>query len=412
MPQPPEVFRQSVPAPRWIRTPDALRRLVNHLGSAAAIAIDTESDSLHSYPEKVCLVQLGVEPGEVFLLDPLDVRDLSSLAPLCADPGPTKVFHGASYDLASLKRDFGLAFAGIFDTMIAGQFLGLPALGLDALLERYLGITPTASRQKDDWAVRPLSPEQEAYAARDVRHLLALWGRLRSELAERGRLAWVEEECEALAAMPATARVFDPDDYFGIKGARTLDRRGLAALRELYAAREAWARLSGRPPFKVLGSEVLIRLAAERPRTLQALARIPGLPRGLIRRQGDAVLAVIARGEAVPEAELPVYPKTVKPRVPIPVQRRIAALSQWRTQAAEALGIEPGILLPRRLIERLAEACPAGPQALGAIEGLRRWRIETFGRELIRALRGPGEGLPPGPRAETPEGGGSRSGYL
>jgi ribonuclease D len=403
MPRPSEVPQPSSTPPQWIRTPDALRRLADHLGSAAAIAVDTESDSLHSYPEKVCLVQLGVETGEVFLLDPLDVRDLSPLGNLCADPGRTKVFHGASYDLASLKRDFALGFAGIFDTMIAGQFLGLPALGLDALLERYLGITPTASRQKDDWAVRPLSPEQEAYAARDVRHLLALWGRLRADLAERGRLAWVEEECEALAAVPATARVFDPDGYSGVKGARTLDRRGLATLRELFIAREAWARSSGRPPFKVLGGEVLVRLAAERPRTLQALAGIPGLPRGLLRRQGDAVLAVIGRGETVPEAELPVYPKAVKPRVPPPVQRRIAALSQWRAEAALALGIEPGILLPRRLIERLAEARPADVQSLGALDGLRRWRIEAFGPELIRILRAAGEGTPSRARTGTPE---------
>jgi ribonuclease D len=377
--------------------------LVHDLAPGAAIALDTESDSLHSYPEKVCLVQLGTEPGEVFLLDPLDLRELSALTPLCADPARTKVFHGASYDLASLKRGFGLVFAAIFDTMIAGQFLGLPALGLDALLERYLGIIPTASRQKDDWAVRPLSPEQEAYAARDVRHLLPLWGRLHAELTDRGRLGWVEEECAALTAMPAAVRGFDPEDYLGVKGARTLERRGLATLRELYGAREAWARASGRPPFKVLGSEVLIRLAAERPRTLQALSRIPGLPRGLVRRQADAVLAVIARGEAVPEAVLPVYPKTVKPRVPPPVQRRIASLAHWRAEAAGALGIEPGILLPRRLIERLAEACPADPRALGAIEGLRRWRIEAFGRDLLRALRGPGEGVPPGPGGETPQ---------
>jgi ribonuclease D len=122
------------------------------------------------------------------------------------------------------------------------------------------------------------------------------------------------------------------------------------------------------------------------------------------------VLAVIARGEAVPEGELPVYPKAVKPRVPAPVQRRITALSQWRAEAAELLGIEPGILLPRRLIERLAEACPPDPQALGAIEGLRRWRIKAFGRELIRALRGTDEGVPGGSQAGRPERGGPRSG--
>jgi ribonuclease D len=240
--------------------------------------------------------------------------------------------------------------------------------------------------------VRPLSPEQEEYAARDVRHLLALRERLQSDLVSRGRLAWVEEECEALASMPATTRVFDPEDYLGVKGARTLDRRGLATLRELYMAREAWARASGRPPFKVLGGEVLIRLAADRPQTPGDLAGIPGVPRGLIRRQGDALLAVIGRGAAVPEAELPWYPRSRKPRVPGPVQRRIGALSEWRTKAAGAVGIEPGILLPRRLIERLAEVDPPDRLALAGIEGLRRWRIQAFGADIIRALGSADEG--------------------
>jgi ribonuclease D len=376
--------------------------LVSRLGPAGAIALDTESDSLHSYPEKVCLVQVAGEAGEAFLVDPLELRDLSPLSPLCADPRRVKVFHGASYDLSSLKREFGLAFAGIFDTMIGAQFLGLPALGLDALLERYLGLAPTRSRQKDDWAVRPLSPAQEEYAARDVRHLVALWGRLRADLADRGRLAWVEEECEALASLPATSRVFAPEDYLGVKGARTLDRRGLATLRELYVARESWARASGRPPFKVLGSEVLIRLAAERPRTPEDLAGIPGVPRGLLRRQADTLLAVIARGASVAEAELPRYPRAVRPRVPRPVQRRIAALSEWRPRAAETVGIDPGLLLPRRLIERLAEAHPRDRRSLEGIEGLRRWRMESFGAELIRLLASAEEGEAPEAGGRTP----------
>ena len=392
---------------RWIRTARDLHALADRLAPGSALALDTESDSLHSYPEKVCLLQLAWNAGEAFLIDPLEVRDLSPLAPLCADPGRIKVFHGASYDLASLKREFGLVFAGIFDTMIGAQLLGLPALGLDALLERYLGLPPTKSRQKDDWAERPLSSEQEEYAARDVRHLLALREQLQTDLVSRGRLAWVEEECEALASMPATTRVFDPEDYLRVKGARTLDRRGLATLRELYVAREAWARSSGRPPFKVLGSEVLIRLAADRPRSPEGLAGIPGVPRGLIRRQADALLAVIARGAAVPEAELPWYPKAVKPRVPRPVQRRIAALSEWRAQAAGTIGIEPGILLPRRLIERLAEAHPRTRLALADIEGLRRWRIGAFGADLIRVLGPVDEGAAPEAAGRTAVRGGS-----
>ncbi|RPJ56079.1 MAG: ribonuclease D, partial [Acidobacteria bacterium] len=214
-----------VSAAGWIRRPDELAALVERLQAGSEVALDTESNSLHHFPERVCLIQLADPAGGVFLVDPLALADLSPFAPCLADPEVVKVFHGATYDLSSLKRDFGFRFARIFDTMVAAQFLGIAELGLSALLQRYFGISPTRSRQKDDWTARPLTPEQEAYAAEDVRHLLALRRQLLGELVARGREAWVEEECEALAELPAAERVFDPDDAFRVKGAGALDRR-------------------------------------------------------------------------------------------------------------------------------------------------------------------------------------------
>lgn len=374
------------PASQWVRTPEELRELTAALAEERILALDSESDSLHSFPEKVCLVQVADLRGTVSLVDPLAARDLSALAPLFADPAVVKVFHGASYDLSSMKRDFDFAFAGIFDTMVAAQFLGLPELGLASLLERFFGIAPGRSRQKDDWARRPVTQEQEFYAAEDVRHLIPLRERLLQELRGQGREAWVEEECQALAATPAAQRVFDPCDYVHVKGAKDLDGRGLAVLRELFLAREAWAWEGGRPPFKVLGNESLVRLAADRPRTREGLQRIPGCSPKVMQRYGDGLLAAIARADAIPEADLPTYPRPKKPRIPAAVQRRIEALTRWRAKTAERLGLDPGLLLPRRLIEHLAEQVPAGREALGEIEGLRRWRAETFGREILEVL--------------------------
>ncbi len=406
--------RQSVC--QWVRTPEDLRALTARLAAARAVALDTESDSLHRFPEKVCLVQVADPTGAVALVDPLSLEDLSPLAPLFADPSVVKVLHGASYDLASMKRDFGFAFANVFDTMLAAQFLGLPELGLASLLLRFFAIPPGRSRQKDDWAVRPLSPAQEWYAAEDVRHLLALHQRLREELRARGREAWVEEECEVLAAIPAAPRVFDPEDYVRVKGARDLDGRGLAVLRELFVARERWAREAGRPPFQVLGSETLVALAARRPHSCEDLRRIPGLSPRVVERYGEGLLAAIARAEAIPAAELPVYPRSRKPRVPPAVQRRREALTRWRAAASERLGLDPGLLLPRRLVETLAEEAPADAEALQAIPGIRRWRAEAFGQEILGALAAAAPGARPsgspsvGPRAGQVRRGGGRGG--
>jgi ribonuclease D len=398
MSEPRQASQPLAARPQWVRTPEELRVLAAHLAGAQIIALDSESDSLHSFPEKVCLVQVAHAAGAfplmtgsrdaAVLVDPLALRDLSPLASLCADPAVVKVFHGASYDLSSMKRDFGFEFAGIFDTMVAGQLLGLVELGLASLLERFFGIVPGRSRQKDDWARRPLSPEQEFYAVEDVRHLIPLRERLLPELRAHGREEWVAEECQALAAIPVAKRIFEPGDYVRVKGAKDLDGRGLAVLRELFSARESWAREAGRPPFKVLGDEALVHLAGKRPRTAQDLLRIPGCSPKVATRYGGGLLAAIARGDAIPQAELPSYPRPKKPRMPPAVQRRIDALTRWRTRAAEEVGLDPGLILPRRLIERLSEHVPADRQTLAGTEGLRRWRVETFGREILEVLAG------------------------
>jgi ribonuclease D len=375
-------------APQWVRTPDAISRLADRLRHAVAVAVDSESDSLHHFPEKVCLVQLATPGGEVFLVDPLTLRDLSPLRSVFSDRTVIKVLHGAPYDLASMKRDFAFEFAGLFDTMLAAQFLGMPEVGLAAVLRRVLGVESGESRQKDDWAARPLRPEQELYAAEDVRHLIVLRDGLSDALAARGRKDWVEEECRALEATPAADRNFNPDDCFAIKGARTLDRRGLAVLRELFAAREAWAHAHARPPFKVVGNDTLLRVAAERPTTPDALMRVAGCTPTVMNRYGQGILEAVSRGLAVPDEALPVIRRPKKPRLAPAVVRRVGALMAWRAEAAPQLGLDPGVLLPRRLIDRLAESAPADLAALEAVDGMRRWRVVALGREILTALAG------------------------
>ena len=396
---------EPVGAPQWVRTQEELIRLAASLRGAEALAVDSESDSLHHFPEKVCLLQLATPGGRVFLVDPLAVRDLSPLGPVFADPTVIKVLHGAAYDLASIKRDFGFEFGRLFDTMVASQFLGMSEIGLSAVLRQILGVESGESRQKDDWAARPLSPVQERYAAADVRHLTTLRTRLVEALAARGREGWVEEECRALAATPAAARIFRPDDFCQIKGAMALDRRGLAVLRELFVVREAWAHASGRPPFKVIGNDTLLRLASARPTTEKALARIPGCTPTVASRHGEGILLAIGRGLAVSEAALPILRRGHKVRPAPAVARRIAALTTWRTEAAPRFGLEPGLLLPRRLIERLAEIAPSNAVALEAVDGIRHWRVGALGQEILAALAG---GAPPA--VDRQVGGAGRSG--
>jgi ribonuclease D len=317
-----------------------------------------------------------------------------------AESRPLLVVHAGDNDLSHLKRRYGFAFRSIFDTAIAARFLGGKALGLDTLLETWLGVTLPPSRQRDDWSARPLTPSQIDYAAADVRHLFALKERLTDELRAMGRLAWVEEECAALAAQIIPERTPDPDAWMHLKGARDLSARGLATLRELYELRESLARAADRPPFKILSEEILVELAKTLPVDSQALATIRGVTPRVIGRWGGALLAAIHRGQGVDDSVLPQWPRRPRPSIPGAVSRRVEALRKWRAGATERIGLEPGVLLPNRrlepgvllpnrLISVIAEAAPRSVDALLAVDGVRRWRAEQFGSELIAALERP-----------------------
>jgi ribonuclease D len=375
--------------PGWIQSAPGLAGLVRALTGAAEVAVDTEGDSLHHYPARLSLVQLAGPAGDAWLVDPLAVEDLRPLGRIFGDPATTTVLHAGDNDLVDLKRRHGLTFARIFDTSVAARFLGAPALGLDVLLTTYLAVDLPPSRQKDDWSERPLSESQLRYAVGDVEYLLPLKARLVEELTRIGRLSWVEEECAALAAQPVVERAIDPAAFAGLKGARDLSPRGLAILRELYELRETLARRLDRPPFKVFNDDALVRLAIAAPPDREQLAVVAGMTPRVVGRWGEDLLATIARGVALPENELPVLERRSRPNVPAAVRRRIETLRVWRGEATPRFGLEPGVLLPNRLIGTVAEAGPRDADELARVEGFRRWRVEAFGSEILAALARP-----------------------
>ena len=373
-------------APLWIKTPAEIDALVVSLTGARALSIDTEADGLHHYPVKLCLVQVADDRGRGHLADPLALPTLAPLAPFFADSDVVKVLHAADNDLGYLKRLYGFTVSNLFDTAIAARFLGVTSLSLDGLLREFLDVDPGPSRQKDDWSRRPLSAAQETYALNDVLHLIPLREKLLEALRAKGRDLWVEEECAAVAAMPAPERVTDPDAYMKLKGAKDLDGRGLAVLRELATMRETLAVKADRPPFMILGNEVLVALAALKPRDAATILTVKGCTGNVVRRAGEAILAAIERGMAVPDEELPVRRPNPRPRLSGAVQRRSEALRAWRVEAAKRVELDAGVIFPQRLIDRLAQDPPRDVNALAQVEGVGRWRAELFGTELMGRL--------------------------
>ena len=288
---------EPVPPPTLVADPRSLARFREALGAEPVVALDTESNSFHVYRERVCLVQVSTPSGD-WVLDPLAV-DLSSLGELLCD-GRETVLHGADYDVRCLRREWGWRLPRLFDTMVAGRRLGHEALGLSAMVEARFGRKLTKAFQRSDWGHRPLTPAQLAYAALDTHFLLPLRESLMEELVARQALEDTRREFARVAAAEPRERVFDPEGFRRIRGARELGAGPLRVLRALYLAREERARAADRPPFKVLGDQTLLDLARERPRTEAALRTVPGVTPAVLRRMGDAILAAVAAEDAEP----------------------------------------------------------------------------------------------------------------
>ena len=176
--------------PEYIaRVIDSEQKLAGYLPvlrSANWVAVDTEADSLHAYPEKVCLIQISTVSGDR-LVDPLARMDLDPL--LEALTGHELIMHGADYDLRLLRKHHEFVPSAIFDTMLAARLLGLRQFGLGHLVEKYLGVKLEKGPQKANWAMRPLTERMERYARNDTHYLKPLADRLKPELEASGRLS-------------------------------------------------------------------------------------------------------------------------------------------------------------------------------------------------------------------------------
>ena len=368
-----------------ITTAPALAAFAQKLAGQSSIAVDLEADSMHSYREKVCLLQFTTEE-ETVLVDPLAATDLAPLGPVLANPGIRKIFHAADYDIRCLYRDFSLEINGLFDTMIACQFLGEEKVGLADVLLKYFGIELDKQYQRADWSKRPLSPEMIRYAAEDTAHLHRLVIILEEALQEKGRLTWVQEEWRLLEKV----RHSEPGGplFLRLKGAGALPRRSLAVLEALLQWRDREAQRRDCPHFKVLGNKSLLQLARTMPHSLQGLVGIEGISPRVVDRYGKGLLAAVEVGKAVPEGELPSFPRTERRVRDEKVDQRLAHLKAWRAEKAAELQMAPGIVINNALLEEIAWREPHNEEALRQIPGLKNWQGEVLAEGLLQTLAG------------------------
>ena len=306
------------------------------------IAVDTEADSLHCYFEKLCLIQVSV-PGHDYLVDPLASLDLAPFAEALAHK--EIVLQGADFDLRLLRRSLGFAATRVFDTVIAARLLGIRSFSLQALVEKFFGVTLAKGSQKANWARRPLPRHMAEYAMNDTRYLLPLAEKLETGLRERGRLEWFRQSCERAREQAAVERTRGDEEVWRISGAGKLGGRACAVLRELWQWRDKEAQAADRPAFHVLQNHMLIH-AAEQFAAGEAPDYRHFSPR---RRQGFREAA--ERGLNLPESEWPVRPKRRGTRPTREMERAAEELRRRRDAVADAHGLEPSLIAPRNAID-------------------------------------------------------------
>jgi ribonuclease D len=331
-----------------IDTEQTLAAFLPKLCAASWVAVDTEADSLHAYPEKVCLIQISTV-AEDRLIDPLAGFNIDPV--LDALSGHELLMHGADYDLRLLEKHHQFTPSAIFDTMLASRLLGERQFGYSTLVEKFLGVKLEKGPQKANWAMRPLTERMEKYARNDTHYLKPLADKLRAGLEEKGRLSWHQESCARLIEDCTRPREVDTDAVWRIKGSHRLGRPALAILREIWQWRENEAVASNRPPFFVMSHEALVDVAAAAA-TRRPIE--PLFPKSISERRRAGLAQAVQDGLKVSPEKFPKILERANHRPSEAERKRFLELQKRRDAHAHELGIDPTLIASRGTLSDLA----------------------------------------------------------
>ncbi len=351
-----------------VDTPEALAATCARVRRAKRVGLDTEFHNERSYIAHLMVIQLAFDDG-VAIVDPLALKDLQ---PLSEALGEVEVVgHALSSDLKIFAELFGAVPKAAYDTQVAASFCGYGlTISLLDLVRDLANVTLRKSQTVSDWSTRPLTPKQIDYLVDDVRYLFPLADALEAKLEARGRTAWAREEMASLAQL-STYTTDKGRLYLRVGGNARMNRRELGILNELAIVRERVARERNTPLKYVFPDDVMTGLVALRPKSVDELSQLRRLDAGIKRNSGKAIIEAIARGEALPEDDLP-------PRAPRPLGPQREALVATMAVLVNAVAAENDLpatlLLPRYALERVARETPATLAEMEALLRMAPWR--------------------------------------
>ncbi len=359
------------------------------------VAVDAERASGYRYGQRAYLIQLRRAGAGTALIDPIACPDLSALGEALADT--EWVVHAATQDLPCLA-EVGMRPQTLFDTELAGRIAGFPRVGLGPMTENVLGLSLAKEHSAVDWSTRPLPEPWLRYAALDVEVLVELRDALERELDAQGKLGWALEEFAAIANAPKPAPRVDPWRRTS-QLHKVRRRRQLAAVRELWQARDRIARERDVSPGRVLADTAIVNAALAMPQNTAALQALQGFGPRVHRRQLEQWLAAIDRAREIPEAQLP--PATAPHEGPPPPRAwaekdpvaaaRLAGARAAVTELAETHSLPAENLITPDLVRRVSWEPPALADAASVSAalramGARQWQVDLVGPAIAIAF--------------------------
>lgn len=372
---------------------DAARVLA---AGSGPVAVDVERASGFRYSQRAYLVQVYRRDAGLFLFDPPPIGDFTALQD--AIGGEEWVLHAASQDLPSL-RELGLEPLSIFDTELAARLLGHDRVGLGAVVEDTLGIALAKAHSASDWSTRPLPQSWLEYAALDVEHLVDVRDKLVAELEEQGKTEFAAQEFRAVLEREPKAPREEP--WRRLSGLHTVrGRKALAVARELWTAREEFAREQDVAPGRLVPDRAIVAAVLADPTSKSALAAVKEFTGRASRSQLDRWWAAIEAGRA--ETQLPLERSSGGDSLPPPrawadrnpeADARLKAARPVVERRAEELRMPTENLLTPDVLRRVAWAPPEPVTAASVGDALRTlgarpWQIEQTAQGIADAFVG------------------------
>ncbi len=369
---------------KFIESESELQNICDDLLKEKVIGVDLEADSMYCFKEKICLIQIATDK-QAFLIDPFELKEISPFLKVLETKDIIKIFHGADFDIRSLDRDYKTRVNNLFDTEIACRFLGIKERGLAALLKRNFNIDADKKYQKANWSKRPFEKGMIAYSIMDVAYLTKLYKIILQKLENKGRFSWAKEEFEIQEQVRYKNNHSSPL-FKKFKGAGKIDARSLAVLENLLQLRMQIAKKKDQPLFKIISNASIINLYINKPETVDQILEIKALSKRQVDMYGRLCVEAITKAMELEDEQLPIYPRTKRPKRDFKVEKRIEKLKKMREPLSTSLGIEPGFLLNNALISSIALQKPANTAQLLNIENVRQWQVENIGENIFTTL--------------------------